>query len=120
MKTNRFLFILAIAALGTLPLAAPAAGNPSDAELTKRVKSALSATIGVRAREIEIIALGGVVSLYGNVYSIAAREGAELAVERTPGVKAVSNNLTVVGGSRARSRSPGAPARQASRGSTGG
>lgn len=79
-------------------LDAHAAGVPTDSELTNRVKSALSATIGVRARDIDIVVLGGVVSLYGKVATAAAREAAVNATERTPGVRGVADNLNVGGG----------------------
>src|SRR5262245_45122792 len=64
-----FLFVFAFA------FAAQAAG-PTDNDLTRRVKSALSATIGVPARDIEIIVLDRVVALHGRVPSQSVREAA--------------------------------------------
>ena len=75
-----------------------AAGVPSDNELTRRVKTALNATIGSRARDIEIIVLGGVVSLHGRLATAAARDAAVSATERTPGVRGVADNLSVGAG----------------------
>ena len=79
-------------------LSAHAAGVPTDTEVTRRVRGSLAATIGVRAREIEILVLDGTVTLNGRVATPAAREAAENATERTPGVRAVSNNLSVGAG----------------------
>ena len=76
-------------------LDAHAAGAPSDMELAKRVKGTLNAAIGIRAREIDILVLDGVVSLYGQVATPAAREAAISATARTPGVRAVADNLSV-------------------------
>lgn len=45
------------------------------------------------------MARDGFVLLYRTVRSAAAREGAEIAASRAPGVKAVENGLTVVDGS---------------------
>ena len=71
----------------------------SDANLTKRVKGALSASVGPSARGIEVIALDGAVSLQGRVPSLSVRDAAISAAERTPGVRSVANNLSVgVGG----------------------
>lgn len=99
MTRIALVFVLALAALSVLPPAAYARREISDSALTQQVRSALSATIGVRAREIEVTALGGVVTLHGRAASVAAREGAALAARRTPGVKAVDNKLIVVRGS---------------------
>ena len=77
---------------------AHAAGVPTDGELAKRVKSTLNATIGVRARDINIIVLDGVVSLYGQIATPAAREAAVNATGRTPGVRGVTDNLSVSAG----------------------
>jgi osmotically-inducible protein OsmY len=83
-------------------LNAHAAGTPvrapSDTELARRVSGVLNATIGVRSREIEVIVLGGVVSLYGQVATSAAREAAISATERTPGVRGVADNLSIGAG----------------------
>jgi len=78
-------------------LGAHAGGIPSDGELARRVKASLSATIGVRARQIEVIVLDGVVTLNGRAASAAAREAAINAAERAPGVRAVASNLSVGG-----------------------
>ena len=79
-------------------LAAQAAGPATDVELTRRVKGALSASLGTPAREIEIIVLDRFVSLHGRVASQSIREAATAAAERTPGVRAVANNLSVSAG----------------------
>lgn len=100
MKTNFvsfLLFILSLTLSSTLP--ARAAGTPPDTELIDRVKTALSASLGPRARDIEVIATGGVVSLHGKVSSAAARASAVQAAARTPGVRAVDSQLTVSRGS---------------------
>ncbi len=76
-------------------LSAHAADVPSDTEITRRVKASLNATIGVRARAIDIVVLDGVVTLNGRVATNAAREAAANATERAIGVRAVSNNLSV-------------------------
>lgn len=78
--------------------AAQAAGPLTDHELTKRVKGALGATLGVPARDIEIIVLDRTVSLNGRVPSQSVREAAISAAERTPGVRGVTDNLSVGGG----------------------
>ena len=75
--------------------AAQAAGVPSDSELARRVKGTLSASVGAPARGIEIVVLDRVVSLYGRVPSLAVRDAAVSAAERTPGVRGVASNLDV-------------------------
>ena len=75
--------------------AAQAAGVPSDSELARRVKSTLGASVGAPARGIEIVVLDRVVSLYGRVPSLAVRDAAVSAAERTPGVRGVTSNLDV-------------------------
>lgn len=100
MTTNlmrTFLLVLSLTLSGTL-FARPA-GTPPDTELIDRVRSALSASIGPRARDIEVVATGGVVLLAGNTPSLAVLESAVQAVERTPGVRAVDSRLTVRRGS---------------------
>lgn len=74
------------------------AADLSDNELSRRVKGALSATIGAPARDIEIIVLDRTVSLHGRVPSQSVREAAATAAERTLGVRGVTNNLSVGGG----------------------
>jgi len=74
-------------------------GSAADAALEGRVKGALSAALGVPAQQISVRARDGFVLLSGTVRSAAAREGAELAAQRAPGVRSLENGLTIVGGS---------------------
>lgn len=71
----------------------------SDASLSKRVKGSLSASIGPRARDIEVIAADGAVLLQGHLPSQSMREAAISAAERTPGVRSVAHSLSVGAGS---------------------
>ncbi|MBI1943164.1 MAG: BON domain-containing protein [Betaproteobacteria bacterium] len=100
MKANyaRFLFLVLSLTLSST-LFARAGGTPPDTELLDRVRSALSASIGPGARAIEVIATGGVVQLSGKAPSVAVRQSAVQAAERTPGVRAVDDRLTVGRGS---------------------
>ena len=91
-------FLMLAAGMFNAHAAGVPARAPSDPELARRVTGVLNATLGVRAREIEVIVLGGVVSLYGQVATNAARGAAISATERTPGVRGVADNLSVSAG----------------------
>lgn len=97
MRNALAVFLLSLAAAG--PAAHAFDARPvvlrSDANLTKRVKGALSASIGPRARGIQVIALDGAIALQGRVPSQSARDAAVSAAERTPGVRSVADNLSV-------------------------
>lgn len=94
MRNLTAAFFLALAFIGPVRAFGPSSmATPADLELSRRVKGSLSATIGPRARDIEVIAQDGFVALHGRVNTSAAREAAQAAAERTPGVRAVANNL---------------------------
>ena len=97
-KTLAAVFVMLAAGMFNAHAAGPAAKTPTDTELTRRVVGVLNATIGVRSRDINIIVLDGVVSLYGEVATPAAREAAVNATGRTPGVRGVTDNLSVSAG----------------------
>ena len=97
-KTLAAVFLMLAAGMFNAHAAGAQTQAPSDTELTRRVVGMLNAAIGVRSREIEVIVLGGVVSLYGQVATAAAREAAISATERTPGVRGVADNLSVSAG----------------------
>ena len=105
MKPNRILVTMMIALAGALAPGLEAQAGPSkaavqvpDAVLESNVKAALAATLGRRSEEMAVLVHDGYVSLYGAVYSPAARRSAERSVAQVPGVKAVDNRLQVVRG----------------------
>ena len=99
--------ILAAAAVlcSAMPLAAEpvhqAASTQSSADvaLERKVRTALTATLGKPADEIGVSAYNGTVMLYGAVRTRKARSSAEAAASKVLGVHTVFNSLTVVRGS---------------------
>jgi hypothetical protein len=85
---------------GAQPGAAPqGAAQPADAELSTKVKGALSSAPGVNMGTLEVAARDGVVTLYGTVDMPAEKERAAMLAMGVDGVRAVVNNLVVVRGS---------------------
>jgi hyperosmotically inducible protein len=77
---------------------APSATDP-DKTLARQVKSALEATQGIAAQQIDVSAKGGAVTLWGTVADPAEQSKAVEAAKAVPGVKAVENKLAIVKGS---------------------
>ena len=69
----------------------------SDAALSARIKTAFATDSVVKARDIKVDALRGVVTLTGNVSSAAERDKAISIARNTKGVLAVKDNMKVTG-----------------------
>lgn len=80
--------------LSARPLHAPPP-RPSDAELVRSVRSALHASLGNPAGQIDVAIQNGFVFLYGEVPSGRMRARAETIAGRVAGVRAVSNELVL-------------------------
>ncbi len=87
--------------------AAPAPEKPAtassqadaDQALAARVKSALAATTGLNAHQIDVTAKSGAVTLFGTAETKAQREAAGKSAAAVAGVMSVENKLAVVAGS---------------------
>lgn len=86
--------------------AAPAPVKPAavdaqadDQALAALVKSALAAEKNLNAHGIDVVAKGGVVTLFGTTETKARRETAAKIAAAVTGVKSVENKLAVVAGS---------------------
>lgn len=66
-----------------------------DAIITTRIKSQMVADAAVKARDIDVDTVNGVVSLKGFVDSTRERERAEVIARSVPGVTSVHNNLQI-------------------------
>lgn len=90
----------ATTAIAPTPPATPAPGAPDpDKTLARQVKSALEATQGIAAQQIDVTAKGGAITLWGTVADPAEQNKAVEAAKAVPGVKAVENKLAIVKGS---------------------
>ena len=69
----------------------------SDAALSARIKTAFAADSLVKARDIKVDAMRGVVTLTGNVSSAAERDKAISIARNTKGVTEVKDNMKVMG-----------------------
>jgi osmotically-inducible protein OsmY len=69
----------------------------SDAALSARIKTAYAADDLVKARDIKVDVMRGVVTLNGTVNSGAERDKAISIARNTKGVVEVKNNLKVLG-----------------------
>jgi hyperosmotically inducible protein len=69
-----------------------------DTTITTKVKAKLALEDGVKARNIDVDTLEGVVTLTGQVKSWGERSRAQQIAQETDGVKGVKNNLEVVSG----------------------
>jgi hyperosmotically inducible protein len=69
----------------------------SDAGITAKVKSALAADEMVKARNIDVDTVRGVVTLNGTVGSAAEKERAMQIARNTSGVSQVKDNLRTGG-----------------------
>lgn len=89
--------LLALMALVSLALAAPAMAESSqtDAALRRVIHDRLLYDARVQVTPLAIETLEGVVTLRGEVSSLAERAAAIEVVSRTPGVAALVNELTV-------------------------
>jgi hyperosmotically inducible periplasmic protein len=76
---------------------AGAADKVDDVALAARVKTALIAEPGVKARDVKVESRDGVVALHGKAESAEQKELAAKVVGAVQGVKSVSNNLVVSG-----------------------
>jgi hypothetical protein len=112
-ETFAFALILALAACGgekpkVAPLAdntvskavAPAAAEPAkpdaDKELAQRVARAIE---GAKLRGVDVVAVDGVVTLWGATPTAKERTRAGQLATQVQGVKAVDNKLEIVSGS---------------------
>lgn len=68
-----------------------------DVTLSARVKTALIAEPGVKARDVNVESKDGVVALYGKAESSEQKELAAKVVSGVQGVKSVDNRLVVAG-----------------------
>ena len=85
---------------GSTAAAEPARGpvqTASDAAITAKVKTALGADDLVKARNIDVDTMRGVVTLHGNVASAAEKERAISLARRVEGVAGVKDNLKPAG-----------------------
>jgi hyperosmotically inducible protein len=73
----------------------------TDAGITADVKTTLAADDTVKAYQIDVDTREHVVTLSGNVPSVAAKERAVALARNTEGVQNVIDNITVAGGSAA-------------------
>jgi hyperosmotically inducible protein len=73
----------------------------TDAGITADVKTTLAADDTVKAYQIDVDTQDHVVTLSGNVASVAAKERAVALARNTDGVQNVIDNITVAGGSAA-------------------
>ena len=69
----------------------------SDATLSARIKSSFAMDSLVKARDIKVDAMRGVVTLNGTVNTAAERDKAIAIARDTKGVVEVKNNLKVIG-----------------------
>ena len=69
----------------------------SDTALSARIKTAFAADSVVKARDIKVDVMRGVVTLNGTVRSSAERDTAIAIARDTKGVVEVKNNLKVIG-----------------------
>lgn len=108
MKNASLLTVLMAASLaaGCAPMApapppaslpAPAAGPVDDASLAARVQAALADDAALRPYRIEALVKDGVVTLSGDVKSLALHRHAAALVLGIPGVRAVDNQLVITG-----------------------
>lgn len=90
-------FIMALLALGSLAVTAPAfaESSESDAALRRVIHDRMLYDARVQVTPLAIETLEGVVTLRGEVSSLAERAAAIEVVSRTPGVAALRNELTV-------------------------
>lgn len=98
--------LLALGAAGCTSAPATYAGNKqersltqvtSDAALSARIKTAFAADDLVKARDIKVDTMRGVVTLNGTVNSAAERDKAISIARNTKGALEVRSNLKVLG-----------------------
>ena len=98
--------LLALGATGCASTPATYAGNKqersvsqetSDAALSARIKTAFAADDLVKARDIKVDTMRGVVTLNGTVNSAAERDKAISIARNTKGALEVRSNLRVLG-----------------------
>jgi hyperosmotically inducible periplasmic protein len=81
--------------MASSPAASPGKATPADKTLARDVRKALSKTPNFNVSDVFVKARGGVVTLSGNVPDgPQIQQAAEVAMG-VPGVKSVSNHLTV-------------------------
>ncbi|MGH8633692.1 MAG: BON domain-containing protein [Burkholderiales bacterium] len=80
-------------------MADQAARAAADKELAGRVKAALVSERNLNAHGIDVVAKGGVVTLYGTAETRVRRDMAEKIATRVDGVKSIENKLAIVAGS---------------------
>ena len=79
----------------------PAPGTPqaADAELSDKVKVALTHASDINTGGLEVASSDGVVTLYGTVEAPVEKDRAAMLAMEIDGVRSVVNNLVVVKGS---------------------
>ena len=71
----------------------------ADAALAAKVRAAIAAEPGLGVHELEIVASGGRITLFGTARSETTRAETARAAAAVPGVTAVDNRLAIVSGS---------------------
>jgi CBS domain-containing protein len=84
-----------VQALASQPESAAAPATPSDLALRKTVMASLEREPWANLSLINVTAYRGAVNLWGIVDSHEEREAVRVAVEITPGVRTVENNLVI-------------------------
>ena len=79
----------------------PAPGTPqaADAELSNKVKVALTQASDINMSGLDVASSDGVVTLYGTVDASVEKDRAAMLAMEIEGVRSVVNNLVVVKGS---------------------
>ncbi len=77
------------------PYAAAKSDAPADAALSEKVREALVTERGINARDLDVKAQNGVVTLFGKVEEKSDRERMMLVAMSVDGVRSVVSNLVV-------------------------
>ena len=78
---------------------APGSPQAVDAELSSKVKVALTSAPEIKTGALEVASSNGVVTLYGTVDAPVEKDRAAMLAMEVDGVRSVVNNLVVVKGS---------------------
>lgn len=87
------------AQLGACGLSGPSSLAARDAAVAERVKAAIDQASGPSPAAVEVVATGGVVTLYGTVEVPNESEHVALVASGVNGVRSVVNDLIVIRGS---------------------
>jgi hypothetical protein len=92
-KTSLWMFSAIFAMI--LAFSPACASKPDDAKVASEIQSKFSQDSGLSAKQLNVQASGGIVTLSGSVDNDAQREAAGRQAASVAGVKTVVNNLTV-------------------------